>query len=173
MTPSRATFRRAMAWTTLLFSFEGRIDPRTYWRALGFLCLLLVAVYVLALVIAYVAAYYWLFTGAWVQHDFAGAIFTYIFLGGTLALTSFSLTAIGIKRLHDQDKGGLWITPYWAGPVALTGLQLIPSRFSLLTYPLSVGAALLTIGAVIALGCLDGTAGSNKYGPDPKSATLN
>ncbi len=50
--------------------------------------------------------------------------------------------AVGVRRLHDQDKsGGLFL------------ITLIPILGSLI---------------LVILFCFDGTSGDNKYGPDPK-----
>jgi len=68
-------------------------------------------------------------------------------LSGIYTLAVF-LPAIGvtIRRLHDTDRSGWWIL-----------ITLIP-----------------VIGAiwVLVLLVLDGTAGQNQYGPDPKAAAL-
>jgi uncharacterized membrane protein YhaH (DUF805 family) len=50
--------------------------------------------------------------------------------------------AVGVRRLHDQDKSGWFVL-----------IALIPLIGSL---------------ALIVLLCLDGTRGANKFGPDPK-----
>lgn len=55
--------------------------------------------------------------------------------------------AVGVRRLHDQDKSGWWI---------LTGL--IPF----------VGGII-----VLVLMCLEGSPGDNKFGPSPKAITAN
>ena len=68
-------------------------------------------------------------------------------LGGIYILAVF-LPAIGvtIRRLHDTDRSGWWIL-----------ISLIPI----------IGAIWLLVLLV-----LDGTAGQNQYGPDPKGANL-
>lgn len=53
--------------------------------------------------------------------------------------------AVGIRRLHDQDKSGWWILTGWipfVGPIV-----------------------------VIVLMCLEGTPGDNRFGPSPKAIT--
>lgn len=70
-----------------------------------------------------------------------GGIFGILFFVGILA-TIIPTLAVTVRRLHDQDKSGWW----WL-------IQLIPlGGFVLLVFMF-----------------LDGTAGENQYGPDPKN----
>jgi uncharacterized membrane protein YhaH (DUF805 family) len=67
---------------------------------------------------------------------------------------------VGIKRLHDRDKTGWWLLVFYLVPMLLNGLADVSSIFSLAAFAIS-------IWAFVELGCLRGTQGPNKYGPDP------
>jgi uncharacterized membrane protein YhaH (DUF805 family) len=70
---------------------------------------------------------------------------------------------VGIKRLHDRDKTGWWLLLFYLAPAALNQLAHASFLFSLASLAIS-------IWAFVELGCLRGTAGANKYGPDPVAA---
>lgn len=67
---------------------------------------------------------------------------------------------VGIKRLHDRDKNGWWLLVFYLVPALLNELSDTSSLFSLVSIAIS-------IWAFVELGCLRGTQGPNKYGPDP------
>jgi uncharacterized membrane protein YhaH (DUF805 family) len=67
---------------------------------------------------------------------------------------------VGIKRLHDRDKSGWWLLVFYLLPTVLNGLADTSAIFSLAAFA-------VTIWGIVELGCLRGTAGPNKYGPDP------
>lgn len=68
-----------------------------------------------------------------------------------------SLTAVGIKRLHDRDKSGWWLLPMYLVPVVfyVSPVMTMVAGWAVLIWP------------VVEFGFLRGTRGSNKYGPDP------
>jgi uncharacterized membrane protein YhaH (DUF805 family) len=67
---------------------------------------------------------------------------------------------VGIKRLHDRDKSGWWLLLFYLVPALLNEMSNTSMLFSLASLAIS-------IWAFVELGCLRGTAGPNKYGPDP------
>lgn len=77
---------------------------------------------------------------SWNNSDFGGVPIVIIILFGVIS-TWISL-AIQIKRWHDRNKSGWWVF-----------IELIPF----------IG----NIWAFVELGCLKGTAGENRFGPDP------
>lgn len=98
-------------------------------------------------------------------------------LGGIFTLaTVIPGLAVSVRRLHDINRTGWWIAPLY--------LLLIPMMFFFFSTPASVGSAgsgeTLMLSAIFALAflgfamlllvwaCTNGTAGPNKYGPDPK-----
>ena len=77
-------------------------------------------------------------------------------LGGLLALIVplgivlwIWILSMQVRRLHDHDKSGWFVVAFWA-------VQFIP-----------VVSFLAWLWPFIWLGCMKGTTGPNKYGPDP------
>lgn len=138
-----------MNFFALLFSFRGRINRAKYWLA--------VLIYVIYLGILATIAYY---------HELEGVAF---FMLALIALPVWvSGFAVGIKRLHDRDKSGWWILLFYFGPQVLNGLASAASgNEEILSLLLSTAGFALTIWAFVELGCLRGTPGPNRFGPDP------
>src|SRR5436305_3552551 len=104
-----------MDWTTLLFSFTGRINRARYWLAV----LIYVAIWTSFIAVSLV----WL-GGLDLENLFslAGAGLMIWLVGFLLFIVlTWSGLAVGIKRLHDRDKSGWWILLFWLGPGILGG----------------------------------------------------
>src|SRR2546430_13641751 len=97
------------------------------------------------------------------------------FLPGTIAIILvlyIPLIWIGLalsaKRLHDRDKSAWWLLVFYALPTILSTAADRTEDVQFITLHLiSFG---ITVWAFVELGCLRGTVGSNRYGPDPLSA---
>lgn len=85
-----------------------------------------------------------------------------------ICIPVFMACAVGAKRLHDRDKSAWWLLAFYLLPMAgeLFGLRGIN--------PESAGAILWSLAGFVAwvwglieMGCLRGTNGPNRYGPDP------
>ena len=130
---------------SLLFAFRGRINRAKYWIA--------AAVYIAVSIVAVILG---LTVGM-------GTIF-FVCLAILYIPMIVSSIAVGLKRLHDRDKSGWWLWLFYAGPSVLSGIGKTagdtPFVFSLAGFAIS-------IWAFVELGCLRGTAGPNRYGPDP------
>lgn len=154
-----------MDWRWLLFSFRGRINRAKYWLT----CLIyLIAGVLLALILGVFDIA--LGQGAIVQLS-----------GGVLELVlTVSGLAVATKRLHDRDRSAWWLLPFYVLPPALVGIGLSVAWLS--GRPMNgsltgTGMAVLIITCMIAMaigiwgfveiGCLRGTVGYNRYGPDP------
>ena len=98
--------------------------------------------------------------------------------GSTVFFASIGLTAaalyalivlclaVSVRRLHDRDKSGWWIVPYWALPTLFVSAGLHVSGGA--AGPLLQFIGYLLAGAVfVELGFLEGTKGSNAHGQDP------
>lgn len=124
----------------LLFSFQGRISRSSFWTGIG----ILLATNALAAIISSVA------TGVSQVPDSDGTshVGSAVAIGLTLVwvavgiLNTWAGLSLTVKRYHDRDKSGWWVL-----------IQLIPI----------VGA----IWAFVETGCLAGTSGANRFGPDP------
>jgi uncharacterized membrane protein YhaH (DUF805 family) len=149
-----------MNWTTLLFSFNGRINRGKYWLA--------VLIYIIAWTVFIVGSLIWL-GGMNIDNllRLAGAGLLIWLIGLILLiLGTWSGLAVGIKRLHDRDKSGWWILLFWFGPSVLGSWQASTPDLGG-GFILSLAAAAIAIWAFVELGCLPGTPGPNQYGPDP------
>jgi uncharacterized membrane protein YhaH (DUF805 family) len=77
-----------------------------------------------------------------------------------------------IKRLHDRNKSGLWVLLFYGAPAALGLVAWLlegGSDTSVGLLLLQLVSLIITIWALVELGCLRGTIGQNKYGPDPQA----
>lgn len=141
-----------MNWQQLLFSTEGRIPRKTFW--LGILFITIVGVPAL------IAAAF--FGGAT-----AAGIANLLFLWFGFALSA--------KRAQDRNRHYLIVAAYFALAVAVSGLAPNTAMTMMDTGSMSQGALavasivllLYVVYLFVELGCLRGTVGPNKYGPDP------
>lgn len=128
---------------SLLFSFEGRINRAKYWLA--------VAIYFVLTLVA-------------IGLMFALPGMTGLVLMGIIYIAAIvSGIAVGIKRLHDCDKTGWWLLVFYLVP-GLLGAAATNMDNSFILNGLSLA---VSIWGVVQLGFIRGTAGSNRYGPDP------
>jgi uncharacterized membrane protein YhaH (DUF805 family) len=141
---------------TLLFSFEGRINRAKYW---------------LAVLIYFVAAIVLALLGFMADQIIGGVGLLYGIVGTVVYVALLvSGIAVGIKRLHDRAKSGWWLLAFYVLPTLImligtllswgVGSMVISGLFSLI-------ALAISIWAFVELGCLRGTVGPNRYGPDP------
>ena len=149
-----------MDWTTLLFSFTGRINRGKYWLA--------VLIYMVVWTAFIAGSLIWL---GGLNFDnllrLAGAGLLIWLIGFILLVVgTWSGLAVGVKRLHDRDKSGWWILLFWLGPSILGGWQTSTPDLAGGVI-LSLASLAILIWAFVELGCLPGTPGPNQYGPDP------
>ncbi|HUD89552.1 MAG TPA: DUF805 domain-containing protein [Xanthobacteraceae bacterium] len=140
-----------MDWTSLLFSFHGRINRAKYW--------LIILIYVIVGLILGVIG---LALGQGVAMQVLGGIVELVALVSSLAVAT--------KRLHDRGKSAWWLLVFYLVPGVLTG---IGAGIELSSGPMALGGLFTVVGlavgiwAFVELGCLRGTIGPNPYGPDP------
>jgi uncharacterized membrane protein YhaH (DUF805 family) len=149
-----------MDWRSLLFSFRGRINRAKYWLAL-------LVFFVVGIALGLVG---WLLGN--------GLVFQILSFVVNLAVFIATI-AVCIKRLHDRDRSGWWLLLFYGGPivVALIGGFIfwaaadavgISLEWSSLGLRLCIlGGFALVIWGFVEIGCRRGTAGYNRFGPDP------
>lgn len=138
-----------MDWRYLLDAFHGRIGRQTFWIALG-------AVLILNVLACYVAQQF--------GGDKFNAVVDLVF--------TYPEFAIAVKRGNDRNMP-LWpVALFFGGSVLLDLIAVLElagtaEQPSTLTYAITVPFTILGIGLLIELGFRRGTAGPNRYGPDP------
>jgi uncharacterized membrane protein YhaH (DUF805 family) len=147
----------AMGWLdrNLLFHFDGRISRAAYWRAALVWTVLLVALYFILFLLGLITPYLAICVGL---------------IALLLMLTSN--VAVSRKRLHDRGKSGWWLLLFFVGPIILQAAGTVA-----VFHGQSLGGSFETVCAIasfaifvwmiVELGCLAGTVGPNRYGPDP------
>jgi len=166
-----------MDWTWYLFRFDGRINRAKLW--LGGLVLLGVMM-TLGLVIV---AIHSVFGGARPFHFGASDLFKLVDPDAWRSLTWADLPrlllklfgtsllmwvyfAISIKRLHDRDKSGWWMVPFFAAPGLYNQFaDRLPDSYADL--PLAIAAFGLGLWGFIEMSCLKGSRKTNRFGADP------
>lgn len=68
------------------------------------------------------------------------------------------------KRLHDRDKSGWWLLLFFLGPVILAAVAMLGDTIARVC---EIAAPVISVWMIVELGCRPGTAGPNRYGPDP------
>ena len=166
-----------MDWTWYLFRFDGRINRARFWLAIPVLFGLMMTVGLL------IIAIHGLFGSAVPFHIGASDLFKLvdpdvyrtltradlprllIKLFGT-SLVMWVYFAISIKRLHDRDKSGWWMVPFFAVPGLYNQFadRLPDSPADL---PLAIAALGLCLWGFIEMYCLKGSRKTNRFGADP------
>lgn len=150
-----------MDWTTLLFSFQGRINRAKYWLAL-LVYLVLWAAFLLVAVFASAGAS---------LHTAPMTILPLLAMGAALAAFSlWSSLATAVKRLHDRNMSAWWVIPFFIIPAALdkAGDHMADTTGATI---ITLVSAALGIWAIVETLFLRGTSGANPYGPDPLPGT--
>jgi uncharacterized membrane protein YhaH (DUF805 family) len=132
-----------MDWNWYLFCFEGRINRAKWWLSLPIVLGWLIFLLLMSILVARIV-----FKGPAVDIDIGiDEMFTLIrratdhslsrndivslvtnFLG--MPIVIWIILATSIKRLHDRDRSGWWIVPFFALPQFLQGLCELASRFT-------------------------------------------
>jgi uncharacterized membrane protein YhaH (DUF805 family) len=177
-----------MDWTWYLFGFKGRINRAKYWLAgLVILCLMIAFVGLVysSLMINFVAhaigtphgegkvsfgfdlddIFLVLDPAAWRALSFAKLPMVLVKATG-LVLFLWIFIATSIKRLHDRDKSGWWMVPFFAVPNLCNHYSdLLPDSWFMLIP--GVIAFVLMIWGFVELYFLRGSRKTNRFGPNP------
>jgi uncharacterized membrane protein YhaH (DUF805 family) len=133
-----------MSFTQVLFSFNGRIGIGKFWQATLVHIILNIAIYVMAAAAAPTPPQDPNEYAIQGPSDTRIGVLIAIFV--TLIVLFVSYLAVAVKRCHDRGKSGWWVL-----------ISFIPL----------VGF----VWWLIDLGILEGQAGPNEYGPDPRAQT--
>lgn len=140
-----------MDWKFIFLSFQGRLNRKPYW--LGTIALL-------SLVIIGVFGVMFLAGGG-------GGVAA---IGVIYLLLLWPTLAIGVKRLHDRDKSAWWLVVFYVVPTVLNVLGETGDGDGVGAIIFGLASLGISIWALVELGFLRGTAGANRYGPDPLAA---
>lgn len=141
---------QAMNILHVLFGFSGRINRAKFWLA----------------VLIYFVFFFGLMTVVMMTTSSMTVMLTAaVLLYVPLVVSGF---AVGLKRLHDRNKTGWWLAAFYGVPLVLNLIgyyvldeEGMPAQALLL---ISFG---VNVWALVELGCMRGTIGSNDYGSDP------
>jgi uncharacterized membrane protein YhaH (DUF805 family) len=141
-----------MKFVNLFISFNGRINRAKYWLAVGIGFLISTAFNVLA----YVAS--------------QSTVMQVTNMLLIIPLGIFAC-AVGVKRLHDRNKSGWYLLLFYGLLFVLWAASVVmvegPDGPSITAGVLAVLGLVMAVWTFVELGCLRGSIGQNKYGPDP------
>jgi uncharacterized membrane protein YhaH (DUF805 family) len=145
-----------MDWGSLFFKFSGRINRAKYWLA----ALIYAVIYLVLAVVGYAT----------------DQSVVYQAINGMLNIVIFiSSLAVGIKRLHDRNKSGWYLLLFYIVPgilvTAAAVMYVTMDDATITSAVLGLAAFAIGIWAFVELGCLRGSVGPNRYGPDPIAAS--
>lgn len=173
-----------MDWTWYLFRFDGRINRALLWQALLIVALLAALLGIIGQVIGMLEGATAFKFKINLDFDFGlDDLFKVVdprayrllpsadrptlilkILGTALFLWIYLATAI--KRMHDRNRSGWWIIPFFFIPNLLF-------HFSDLTpdsnwfVPIDWGVFVLWLWGLVEMFVVPGTSGTNRFGPDP------
>ncbi len=147
-----------MDWWPFFFSFRGRINRAKYWLALLIFFIVDVVLGLLEFALGNAVTFH---------------IFSFLVNLAVLVAT----IAVSTKRLHDRDRSAWWLFLFFMGPVlfAVVGGAIMwagagSEEWSFLFFLVRLcllGGFALGIWGLVEMGFLRGTAGYNRFGPDP------
>jgi uncharacterized membrane protein YhaH (DUF805 family) len=155
-------------WNWFLLSFDGRISRAKIWFAafvwfatvFSFMTIFMALLFVLGSVLRGF--------GYDVHLESSKTMHPAFYLLGLPLLVTFVwvFAATVIKRLHDRDKSGWWLVPFFIAPDLLGRLSdwLENPVLALLVDALGLG---LGVWCFVELFCLRGAKAPNRFGPDP------
>ncbi len=160
-----------LTWVHFFFGYEGRLNRAAYW-------LFLLAAATASMTIMILLARHLGMS----LHDFSmqvqghgmrtavgrQAIFLMI---PVWLLVGIPGIAVGVKRLHDRNHSGWWLLAFgyapWLVDFTLHALGDPLARWPQVDAAHKLVFMIIGIGMLVELGILRGTAGDNRYGPDP------
>jgi uncharacterized membrane protein YhaH (DUF805 family) len=177
-----------MDWNWYLFSFEGRISRGRFWLSffilLGWMLFIMWMMWIIMLGTVMLQARVHPHGHETINVSFGiDEIFTLLGRAFHLSLSLrevislvgnlFGMTilmwiwlATSVKRLHDRNRSGWWIVPFFVLPSFSGNIQGWLGE-SIFTFPIGLALFILCIWGFIELGFLRGGFSSNRFGPSP------
>jgi uncharacterized membrane protein YhaH (DUF805 family) len=166
-----------MDWTWSLFSFKGRINRAKLWLAL--LVILCWMIFLGGLVVAIDSLSggaksfgfrindVFLILDPETYRSLSNADLVPLFAKVIGApLFAWAYLATSIKRLHDRDKSGWWIIPFFVAPSLYNQFEDRLGDSNLLLLP-GLAAFVLLLWGFVEMYCLKGSRKTNRFGPSP------
>jgi uncharacterized membrane protein YhaH (DUF805 family) len=167
-----------MGYKWFLFRFEGRINRAKYWLAILIILCWMMFVLMLLAAIGYffgigdrrLAIDIISISTSFQFGDDApstkAALFPRIVTVPMTLVFAWCYVAASIKRLHDRNRSGWWMLPFFAAP-SLCGQfeDRLGDSYPAAFIGLAISIAL--IWGYVEMGFLKGTNGPNRFGPDP------
>jgi uncharacterized membrane protein YhaH (DUF805 family) len=150
-----------MDWN-FLFGFEGRINRAKCW------CVTLinsVLTLILLLLVPYNIVDTFMNTDRFPAMPLMIALL-YGTIGPILIISTWCFAAVGAKRLHDRNKSGWCMVPFFVLPILLDKVAEWPGAPNV-DFFFGLVAFGINIWAFVEIFCLRGTKGPNAFGPDP------
>jgi uncharacterized membrane protein YhaH (DUF805 family) len=177
-----------MDWNWYLFSFQGRISRGRFWLSffilLGWMLFIMWMMWIIMLGTVMLQARVHPHGHETINVSFGiDEIFTLLGRAFHLSLllrevislvgNLFGMTilmwiwlATSVKRLHDRNRSGWWIVPFFVLPSFSGHIQGWLGE-SIFTFPIGLAVFILCIWGFIEMGFLRGSFSSNRFGPSP------
>ncbi|WP_166299620.1 DUF805 domain-containing protein [Bradyrhizobium sp. 2S1] len=169
-----------MDWANYLFGFKGRVNRAKFWLA-GLIIVCWMMFFALLVVSAGLGGkdgfgfnvddiFRAFDPDSYKSLTSAGLPALLVKASGT-ALFVWVYIAVSIKRLHDRDKSGWWMIPFFAIPGLMSQFSGRLPGESYLMMAAGLIVFVLYIWGFIELAFLRGTSYPNRYGPNPLGKT--
>jgi len=167
-----------MDWTWYLFRFKGRINRAKYWLAALIIVCWMIFLSALTLAAGIVSGGETSF--GFDTNDIFGVIDPSSYqslswkdlspllvkvIGTPLFLWVYFATSI--KRLHDRDKSGWWMVPFFLVPGLYNQFANRFGDYWMAALPFALIAFVFCIRGFIEMYCLKGSRKTNRFGPNP------
>lgn len=167
-----------METINFLFGFSGRASRSLYWLTLLLVCVGYLIAGILLIIVSATA----------------GSAIPFPMLAAPIGLAGLWIVlALTVKRLHDRNKSAWWLLLFWVAPFVVNvaimiwfgvltwkggwptitiatpeALQVLRTWYeSTLARINSIVGWAIQLWAFVEIGCLRGTSGPNRFGPDP------
>lgn len=166
-----------MDWTWYLFSFEGRINRAKMWLALLVILCLMLFLGVLVVTIGGLFGsaksfsfgindIFLIFDPATYRSPAKADLLPLLAKMIGAPLFAWVYFATSIKRLHDRDKSGWWIIPFFVAPSLFNQFEDRLADSYLMMLP-GLAVFVFLLWGFVEMYCRKGSRKTNRFGPDP------